>query len=519
MAKEKKGLFKSLFNRTNKSEKINRLMDDKHHFGLAELDTQHNRASNINYEYGDDISGLHTGALISTAGNKARTRLEIYQTWQKMEKDPVVSTALKAHVVAALGGHESKGDLIFIEDNANASDEDKKIIDELRVDLLDIFNRIAVTVAYNGIAFGDSYARTYYEKGKGLVHCFSDELTHPILILPYEQGGNTVGFLAGTTQNNLARLTTLQLARMKMPRDVWIPQMGVIAKSYRHQITIDNLDKLPKVPSLIGGSFLFAAEKPFRDFYISLGSMVGQRLVDAIDESLVTVNMTGSNEDQRRRFKQSMERILRKSKEMADSAMEGEPFYGRVRHVVYTHQEKQLTTHGEPLKSQRTGSTTIDDVMIHARLLAGSLGIDLAMLGFADQLSGGLGDGGFFRMSAQVAEKSRLIRVGLSDFFETIIDNHMLFKYGKKWERANRPYGINFYGSISAFESEKQKTRAEAVGAAGLMTQTFEQLKGLGLSEKEITLFMTKQMLLDNDEAELYAKALVSSQAEMGMEE
>ena len=39
---------------------------------------------------------------------------------------------------------------------------------------------------------------------------------------------------------------------------------------------------------------------------------------------------------------------------------------------------------------------SIDDIMLHAKLLAGALGVDLSMLGFADTLAGGLGEGGFF---------------------------------------------------------------------------------------------------------------------------
>lgn len=116
-------------------------------------------------------------------------------------KDPVISIALRTHVTAALGGHETNGDVVFIEDNANTSETDKKVLEEVRSDLLEIFNKHAFTIAYNAIAFGDGYARTYYEKGKGLVGFVTDEMVHPTLIQPYEQGGQTVGFLAGSTSS------------------------------------------------------------------------------------------------------------------------------------------------------------------------------------------------------------------------------------------------------------------------------------------------------------------------------
>lgn len=458
--------------------------------------------------YGDDLSGLTIADLMGNTNNPPRSRRAIYKQWQLMEKDPVISIALKTHVTAALGGHETKGDVIFIEDTPNAKEADKKLLDEVRLDLIEMFNEHAFSVAYNALAFGDGYARTYYEQGKGLVRMITDEMVHPTLIQPYEQGGETVGFVAGSTRDHLIRLTTLQLARMKMSRFAVVPQMGMLSKSYKFSIKDDDVHHLPIVPSAVGGSLLFTAEKPFADFYISLASLVGQRLVDSIDESFIMVNMSGATKDQQLKLAKNVKQTLIQSKQLADKAMQGEPQFSRIRHVLFTHQEKQVITQGEGMGSRRQGTVSIEDIMLHARLLAGTLGIDLSMLGFADQLSGGLGDGGFFRVSAQIAESSRVVRAALSTFFTDLINKHMLFKYGKMWDRASRPFQINYYGSISAFEAERQQTRATAVGSAGLIAQTLDQAKNLGFSEKELVLFMTKQLQLDQDEAELYAAAM-----------
>lgn len=465
-------------------------------------------------QYGDDLSGMTVSALLGTGNSQARTRHDIYRAWSMMEKDPIVSIALKTHTIAALGGHESKGDLIFIEADPQASKEEIRLVEELQADLLEIFNKIAFPTVYRGITFGDSYARTYFEKGKGLVRCLIDEIVHPNLIQAYEKGGETIGYVAGTHRNHLARLTTHQLARFKMPRTVWIPQHGIVPKAYRSNIVEDNVENLPILPSMVGGSFLFAAEKPFWDFYTSLNALVGQRWVDAVDESFISVNMSGSTKAQQDAFKKNIVKVMTASKEMADKAMRGEPMFGRTRHIFFTHNEKQFTTHGDPLSSKRQGNISIDDIMLHAKLLSGTLGIDLSMLGFADQLSGGLGEGGFFRSSAQIAESSRLIRVACADFFDDIIDNHMLFKYGKKFERSKRPYAINFYGSISAFENEKQQTRANAVGSAGIIIQTLAQMKEIGMGKDEMVLFMTKQMAMDEEEAKRYAGSLAETAIE-----
>ncbi|MDA3977611.1 hypothetical protein, partial [Gallibacterium sp. AGMB14963] len=472
------------------------------------------KKSNVE-ETRDLLSDLDYSAISLTSStdllvSNSRSRRDIYQQWLKMEKDPIISTALKAHVTAALGGHETKGDLVFIETESTASNEDKKIIEELKGDLQDRFNDVAFSLTYNAIAFGDAYLRTYFEERKGLVACQYDELLHPSLVLPYEQAGLTKGFLVNTDGRSPFRLNPLQVARLKMPRIQLIPQDSVLYKTAKVNLVEDDVNKLPYLPALVGGSFLYPAEKPFNDLYTALAAIVGQRWVDSIDEGFLSVNLTGGSPEQQTRLKESIIKMLKISKSMADKAVNGEPVLSRTRHVIFTTNEKQIVTSNDGLGSKRANTINIDDIMLHARLTAGALGVDLSMLGFADQLSGGLGEGGFFRTSAQIAEGSRMIRVALDRFFHQIIDNHMMFKYGKKFNKANRPYDINFYGSISAYESEKQRTKLDAINSSGLIVQTISQLKDVGFGEKELISFMTKQMLLDEEEVAAYAKSIAS---------
>jgi hypothetical protein len=77
-----------------------------------------------------------------------------------------------------------------------------------------------------------------------------------------------------------------------------------------------------------------------------------------------------------------------------------------------------------------------------------------------------------------------------------------------------RPWNINFYGSISAMEAEKQRTRLESANSAAMLAQVMSQIKEMGLDEKTAAMFLAKQMLLDEDEAAAYAKAMVAKVAE-----
>jgi hypothetical protein len=135
------------------------------------------------------------------------------------------------------------------------------------------------------------------------------------------------------------------------------------------------------------------------------------------------------------------------------------------------------------------------------------------MIGFADQMSGGLGEGGFFRTSAQAAERARVIRVAMAEGFNNLIDLHTLSKYGMVFAPKDRPWRVNFYGSISALESEKQRTKMDAMNAGQLMVQAMQSFKDMGATQDMMHVFLSKTMMVDEEIAKIYAE-IVNVKAE-----
>lgn len=462
-------------------------------------------------------------SLMSSGSRKARTRQSIYDQWSMMEADPIVSSSVSLLVTAALGGHETSGELVFIEkspgiiDNKQLSD----LVDEIKADLSGIFNRIAFPTAYLGATFGDAYARIYSD-GNGVIDVYNGELIRPPLVQPFERGSRTVGYAIYTGEKNFQRLDVKQMARMKMPRTQWVPQHGVFEKSLKFALEADDIDTLPLMPSMAGGSLIYSAEEPYNNLVSSLLGLVGQRWMDSIDEQMLTVNLSDMSTNHQEKFLDSVVAMLKRSKEVAEKAVtEGKPVMERIRHIVPVFNEKQLATVQSSNGGQpgRSGSIGIEDVMLHARLLAGAIGVDLSMIGFADQMAGGLGDGGWFRTSAQVAERARIIRVALADFYNQIIDIHTLQRYGVVFPPSMRPWNINFYGSISALESERQRTRSESMSVGLMLVQAIQQMKDLGATKPVLINFLTEIMTLDEKQAELYAEILTSSPPNGGVDE
>lgn len=456
------------------------------------------------FTYGAGSTTVAT--LLGTGKNAARSRQAIYEKWSSMEADPIVSTALMLLVTSALGGHETSGDMIFIEKTAAAKDDKRlgSIADEISADLSQLFNKVAFQMAYTGSVFGDAYARIY-ANSTGVIDLYTDEMVRPPLVQPFERGSRTVGYAVYIGERNFERLDVSQLARMKMPRTQWVPQQGVIEKSLRIAITENDIEGLPIMPAMAGGSLIYNAEEPYDNLNSTLLGLVSQRWRNSLDHRIVGLQLADTTAEQQENFTASVVEMYQSVKDVVANAIKNnKPIAESITSILPMWNEKQLVN----LSTQDKGGVqtiTIDDVMLHARMLSGAIGVDLSMMGFADQLSGGLGDGGFFRVSAQAAERARVIRGALTDFFNQVIDIHTMKRYGIVFDANERPWSINFYGSISALEAEKQRTKSDSMNSGMLMVQAMQMMKELGANKEIMEEFLAKTMMLDEDQAKLFA--------------
>ncbi len=449
--------------------------------------------------------------LLGSGKRQARSRFDICRKWHFMMGDPIISTALRAHVTSALGADEDTGQMVFIDTLPEAEKDPKRkaIVDEIKRDLSGLFNRVAHQTAFNACGFGDSYARVYTRDGEGVVDLLTDEMVYPPLVQPYCRGNQTAGYVVSTGSKFTERLSIKQLARAKMPRMLYVPQVRVTEKSMRVALAEDDIDQLPLLPDMLGGSFLEAVEEAYDNLVATLVGLVGQRVLNSIDESMLSVNLEGMTVEQRKEFMGAFREMLKASKQYAAEAVKrGMPVTERRFHLIPTFNDKQVSQIQGFSGTSGAQSISVEDVMFHAKLLAGALGIDLSMLGFSDILSGGLGEGGFFRTSVQAAERSKIIRTCLDGFYWEVIDIHTQSKYGWVFDEQDRPLRIAFAGSISALEAEKQASRERAVNSATLILAALEQMKNLGMGKQVNEQFMEKFMDMDEDLARQLAQGL-----------
>lgn len=452
-----------------------------------------------------------------TPETKPRSRIEIYTTWRQMQKDPTISAALGLHTTAALGGHESRGDVLFMVPATSITgpgQKAKQLRQQVEAEskiLLPILNSIVFGLSRGAIGFGDNYARVYGRAGAGIEHILCDDLTAPFRIQAYEQGGKTVGYHVLEEVNwerKITKLTTLQMVRMKMPRTSSVPQTALVSGVQKIMLESDDLESLPIVPSPVGGSFLFDAESSWEKVVLSMSAMNSQQIADAVRQAFLTIDMSGMPPEQQKKYKAGLTKTLQASKDEIKKALAGgDAIWATKYHALPVWGDKQvLNPIGE--LSQRSGQIATEPLMINIRRLCGALGMDMSLLGWADMLAGGLGDGAAFHTSAQVMQRSIMIRQALSDCLNQIADLHWGLKYGVTFNGAERPWKWEFYSDMSAANTEALTNKQTRMNTLALTAQALGALKEMGMDAKANQMLLEDVGGYDADKAEKLAKAL-----------
>ena len=454
-----------------------------------------------------------------------RTRRQIYTMWEIMQADPQVSEALSLHVTAALGGHESTGDMIFItpsdhirEGGRRAKELRKKVEREAK-HIAPLINRHVFSLARQAIAYGDSYARIYTDERKGVLDLMNNRFTQPSLIMPFEQAGRTIGFHAledEDKQRTIAKLSLEQMLRVKMPRIENIPQMALDVWQDRTTLVYDLRSDNPILPSEVGGSFLYPIEDAWRDVTISRAGLNNQQIADSVKQAFLTLNMEGMPAKQRQGYISSLTKMLKSYRDQIQDAFDGgEALYGTKYHVLPQYGEKQVIQSVGDL-AQRVAPLNEGILMINLRRLAGGLGMDLSLIGWADMLAGGLGDGAAFHTSAQVMRRSMLIRQACIDAFNHLMSIHWGIKYNEWFEPQDYPWQFDFYSDQSAAATEMLNNKQNRANTLAIIAQSLAGLRELGFDKETNQLMLEDVFGADINLAERVAIGLANKPDDQG---
>ncbi|MBE0507502.1 MAG: hypothetical protein IBX50_12425 [Marinospirillum sp.] len=417
-------------------------------------------------------------------------RLEQYEILRTMATDPTIDSSIKMHIGHALSGKSDTGEIIEITGEG-------AIVDELRENFTEMLNNNLERWTYKAAVFGFNPLRVYGAQGKGVELLRDDYYTHPFFTRRFERAGQTVGWSSKWqhTSGNKNGKGLIQLMDPWKFVEIRIPDWStnIAREPIRHagdvfDISNDNYMEEGFIEATdYGSSMIKTAYEPWIDLQEAILSLNMSRKKASNVERLIGVQ-TGTLNPQR--AAQYLNTVSRQMNKTAEAQAQKSLRQGYVKTVwnhvipVFGSGRGQLdisTLEGQP------DIAHIEDIRFHINRLGGAVGIDPSMLGFGDMLSGGMGDGGFFRMSIQAAMRAQSIRTAVANMIEHLFEIHIALKYNKVFLEKDKPWGVKFHSLSTAIAKEHAEERDRssqfAMSVVQIMQMINPQLENLKAEE------------------------------------
>ncbi len=469
---------------------------------------------------GKVVSGSQDYAKV--AWKLPENRLGKYPILQTMAKDPTINSAIKMHVAHALSAKPDTNEAISIE---STSDKEDPIVIDLRNTFKQTINKCCQGWAYNAAIWGMWPVRLYGRPGLGVEMIRSDYYTHPRHIKIFERCGQVAGYTSAHQMPERGRLRLMEpwkFVCFKIPLySVHLGLEPIRLSGREFDISNDDFRNEDLIETQdYGESLIETAYGPWMDLLEAIVSLNASRKNASRVERLVGVN-TGKLNPQRAAL------YLRTVAEQLQKVGEADANRSLLRGYVQTVVNHLIPIWGDS-KGRLEISTVegnpnieaIEDIDFAIKRLGSALGIDPALLGFGEMLSGGLGDGGFFRVSILAAIKATLLRRAIASGLEELFDIHVAFKYGKVFLPGEKPWRIMFNSLSSAMEREEMEGTTERANLATLVATLVQMMdpEGTGIDKPAYRNFMWTDLLKVDEEKfkAIYPKKLENEQPSGG---
>ncbi|MBQ3614074.1 MAG: hypothetical protein II989_08290 [Bacteroidales bacterium] len=431
-----------------------------------------------------------------------------YAVLRLMAQDPTIDSAIKMHIANALSANSQTGESVFIEAKDGVDKQEEEIVASIRATLTPFIKKDLNEWARKAAVYGSCFARVYGAHGVGISHLRCDYYTHPRFVQKFEKGGRLAGFTTtyqgtNTAGKQLRLLAPWTFVGFEIPEWWDVESVEPINVG---GIPVDLSVDDPTLEGLIesqeyGTSLIATSYGPWLDLLDAICSMNMSRRNAARLERMIGVN-TGKLDPERaaRYLDMIAERLTNASADIEkQSWLEGN-VQTVVNHVMPVFGDKggiQIdTVQGTP------DINGLEDVLFHVKRLGSAVGVDPSLLGFGDMLSGGLGDGGFFRVSVMAAVKAALLRQAIKNGLERLCDIHVAYKYGKVFVGDSRPWKITFNSISTAIEREEQESLEQRSSVAGGIIAAIGTIdQEFSLADRRALIQTVWKMLRLNEEA------------------
>lgn len=395
-----------------------------------------------------------------------------YEVLRIMSKDPTIDSAIKMHIANALNSRSDTVESVFIK-SRDVGDKANRIVEELNNVLMPIITLGLNEWARKAAVYGSCFVRVYGERGTGITNVRCDFYTHPRFIKKFEKNGRLAGFTA-TYQGAGSHTRQIRL----LPPWLFV---GFEIPEWHDSETLEpiNVSGLPVDLSIedgaaeglveaqdYGASLIATAFGPWMDLMDAVCSLNMSRRNAARLERIIGVNTGTLAPERAARYMDAIsERLTNASQNIQTQSYMRGNVQTVVNHIIPNFAEKGSvaveTVQGTP------DISGLEDVLFHIKRLGSAVGVDPSLLGFGDMLSGGLGDGGFFRVSVMAAVKADLLRRAIKNGLHRLCEIHVAYKYGKVFLPQDCPWQIGFNAVSTAIEREAQEALESRASVAG----------------------------------------------------
>lgn len=384
-----------------------------------------------------------------------KERLARYACLDTLADNSIVSSAVSLHLTNALAYDKENQRIVSLSPKDPEDKEMARLCEEINNDLLDkLVNPNLSNWANLMVKYGVAYVRPFAVNSKGIQGIDFDYYLLPHFMYELRRGGSLAGYTGDYLRESLSGTQVIaypwEIVSLKLPN--WIPDRFIPPlnrTAYQYSILDErSRDQLVETQNY-GNSMIAAAWSPFIDLTQAIKALKAARNNAARIDRIIGVPTSNLNPAEAAAHTLGITQNLKRgSMALANRMISGLSLPTTMNHVlpIMGEGKNQLSIDTQQIPPDISG---IEDVMMYLRQVCGAIGVDPTELGWADQMSGGLGEGGWVATSGNSAQKANLITQACAETVNRLVDIHCAFKYGKVFPEI-RPYNLTFHSINTA---------------------------------------------------------------------
>lgn len=433
-------------------------------------------------------------------------RIQQYHLYDQMAVDPSIDAALKMHIQHALSATTDTNEILFIE---SKDGQPNQVISDLNDTFRDLFNDQLHNWAYEAAKYGVCFVRPYGTEGKGIQHIRHDRYTHPSTIKIFERAGLLCGYRSKhqPPEPKQPLMEPWKLVEFKIPQ--WAnlcshPHHSPASDHQKFNLAADDFEHDPIVESThYGESLLRAAFDPWQKLEQATTALSVARWNAGKKDRFIGVNVGQESPQKAAGYFNTIAKILKQKADQSTHQAMSKGLFNTINNLVFPVWSSGSGKVDIQTEVNDVNIASIEDVNFTINRLASALSVDKSLLGFTDDLSGGLGDGGFFRMAIAAAIKANLVRNAIRTGIERLFEIHVAYKYNKVYMPDDKPWVIKFNSINTALEQEQaqaQEVRANFATSVVSLIQLVDAEFQLVDKKDTLNWVMTELMQFQSDD-------------------